>query len=145
VQRLFVNFPTQINRENISGNRELILSIREFLVRAISLPGNSHATRSAVSSGAQLVTQKALPGLRRHGDRILSFCDGALVVVVSPHKHCLSVEREHRRTIPLPDIETNHIPHMVTHKPPRFRRLPRNLGESKLTSRPSICSSLLPR
>jgi hypothetical protein len=33
LQRLIAKFPTQINRENISGNRELFLSIREFLVR----------------------------------------------------------------------------------------------------------------
>jgi hypothetical protein len=33
----FRETPTQINRENISDNRELFLSIREFLVRATSL------------------------------------------------------------------------------------------------------------
>jgi hypothetical protein len=36
LQRLFAKFPTQTNRENISGNRELFLSIRELLVRVTS-------------------------------------------------------------------------------------------------------------
>jgi hypothetical protein len=38
LQRLFVKFPMQINRENISGNREHFLGIREFLVRVTSTP-----------------------------------------------------------------------------------------------------------
>jgi hypothetical protein len=37
LQRLFSKFPAQINRENISGNRELFLGIREFLVRGVSV------------------------------------------------------------------------------------------------------------
>jgi hypothetical protein len=38
LQRFFAKFPTQINRENISGNWEFLLSIREFLVCVTSPP-----------------------------------------------------------------------------------------------------------
>jgi hypothetical protein len=44
LQRLFVKFPMQINRENISGNREHFLGIREFLVRVTSTPAPLVAT-----------------------------------------------------------------------------------------------------